>query len=469
MDNGQYQEVKNRLDSVGCGFCLAKWTQVTMHLHNGMTHSCHHPSPHKIPLDEILENPTALHNTNYKKEKRKEMLEGKRPKECDYCWRVEDNTSSFSDRVFKSEEPWSLPFFEEISTAKWDANYNPKYVEVAFSNACNFKCSYCGPMFSSKWVEEVEKHGGYPTTGNFNNLEYFKETKTLPFKNSEENPYVEAFWKWWPDLYKDLHTFRITGGEPLLAKDTWKVLDYIIEQETPNRNLHLAINSNLGSPDKLIDGFIEKINKIEAEGRVKDFVIFTSADAWGKQAEYGRNGLDFEQFWKNMNKILEKCPTVTIGVMCTYNAFSVFSFDELIKNVYELKKKYSSLKRAWTTAVTLDASYLRFPQHQTVQVLPPRFARNINSHYELMKSLEEVYHVNLNENGVTYGFAEVEITKIKRIYDWMLSNQNQNELKTNRHDFFKFVTEHDIRRNTNFVETFPELKTFYEDCKNIKL
>ena len=469
MDNGQYQEVKDRLDSVGCGFCLAKWTQVTMHLHNGMTHSCHHPSPHKIPLDEILENPTALHNTNYKKEKRKEMLEGKRPKECDYCWKVEDNSNSFSDRVFKSEEPWSLPFFEEISTAKWDTNYNPKYVEVAFSNACNFKCSYCGPMFSSKWVEEVEKHGGYPTTGNFNNLEYFKETKTLPFKHSEENPYVEAFWKWWPDLYKDLHTFRITGGEPLLAKDTWKVLDYIIEQENPNRNLHFAINSNLGSPDKLIDGFIEKINKIESEGRVKDFVIFTSADAWGKQAEYGRNGLDFEQFWKNINKILEKCPTVTIGIMCTYNAFSVFSFDELINNVYELKKKYSSLKRAWTTAVTLDASYLRFPQHQTVQVLPSRFSRNVKSNYELMKSLEEVYHVNLNENGVTYGFAEVEITKIKRIYDWMLSNQNQNELKTNRYDFFKFVTEHDIRRNTNFVETFPELKTFYEDCKNIKL
>jgi hypothetical protein len=469
MDNGQYQEVKDKLDSVGCGFCLAKWTQVTMHLHNGMTHSCHHPSPHKIPLNEILENPTALHNTNYKKEKRKEMLEGKRPKECDYCWKVEDNSNSFSDRVFKSEEPWSLPFFEEISTAKWDTNYNPKYVEVAFSNACNFKCSYCGPMFSSKWVEEVEKHGGYPTTGNFNNLEYFKETKTLPFKHSEENPYVEAFWKWWPDLYKDLHTFRITGGEPLLAKDTWKVLDYIIEQENPNRNLHLAINSNLGSPDKLIDSFIEKINKIESEGRVKDFVIFTSADAWGKQAEYGRNGLDFEQFWKNVNKILEKCPTVTIGVMCTYNAFSIFSFDELIKNVYELKKKYSSLKRAWTTAVTLDASYLRFPQHQTVQVLPSKFSRNVKSHYELMKSLEEVYHVNLNENGVTYGFAEVEITKIKRIYDWMLSNQNQNELKTNRYDFFKFVTEHDIRRNTNFVETFPELKTFYEDCKNIKL
>ena len=62
-----------------------------------------------------------------------------------------------------------------------------------------------------------------------------------------------------PDLYKDLHTFRITAGEPLMSQDTWKVLDFILEQENPNRELNLAINSNLGVPDKLIDRFIEKV------------------------------------------------------------------------------------------------------------------------------------------------------------------------------------------------------------------
>ena len=38
-------------------------------------------------------------------------------------------------------------------------------------------------------------------------------------------------------LYRDLHTFRITGGEPLLSKDTFKVLDYIIEEGKPNTKL----------------------------------------------------------------------------------------------------------------------------------------------------------------------------------------------------------------------------------------
>ena len=89
------QEVKDKLDGVGCGFCLAKWTQVTMHLGTGMTHSCHHPAPHKIPLSEISRNPSALHNSRFKKRKRKEMLEGKRPDECNYCWKVEDSSTLF--------------------------------------------------------------------------------------------------------------------------------------------------------------------------------------------------------------------------------------------------------------------------------------------------------------------------------------------------------------------------------------
>jgi hypothetical protein len=67
MLNEVFDNTRNKLNMVGHGFCLAKWTQVTMHLHNGTTHSCHHPKPHKIPLEEILTNPTALHNTNFKK------------------------------------------------------------------------------------------------------------------------------------------------------------------------------------------------------------------------------------------------------------------------------------------------------------------------------------------------------------------------------------------------------------------
>ena len=103
----------NTLNEVSPSFCTAKWKQVTLHLHSGQTHSCHHPVPHKIPLDEIADNPSALHNTKFKKLQRKLMLEGKRPSECDYCWRVEDcNSEALSDRVYKSAEPWARNFID---------------------------------------------------------------------------------------------------------------------------------------------------------------------------------------------------------------------------------------------------------------------------------------------------------------------------------------------------------------------
>ena len=48
-----HKEVKQKLDDVGCGMCLAKWTQVTLQLQSGHNHSCHHPPTHKISTKEI--------------------------------------------------------------------------------------------------------------------------------------------------------------------------------------------------------------------------------------------------------------------------------------------------------------------------------------------------------------------------------------------------------------------------------
>ncbi len=254
MSNIDYEKTKNKLNSVGCGFCLAKWTQVTMHLQTGFNHSCHHPTAHKIPLEEIKLNPKALHNTRYKKAKRNEMLKGKRPQECDYCWNIEDNSTSYSDRIYKSHEPWSEPYFDEIKSLSWRDDFNPKYAEISFANTCNFKCAYCGPEYSSKWMEEINEHGAYNLSFSYNGIQRMEERNTKPYKQTEQNPYVDAFWEWFPELYGTLDTFRITGGEPLLSKDTWKVLDYIIETKTPNENLTLASNA-YGSVFYMTTGF----------------------------------------------------------------------------------------------------------------------------------------------------------------------------------------------------------------------
>jgi organic radical activating enzyme len=458
-----YQETKDKLNNIGCGMCLAKWTQVTIHLQNGHTHSCHHPKTHKIPLKELEINPTALHNTEHKKKQRRMMLGGIRPPECDYCWNVEDNSDEFSDRIYKSNSDWSDKHWDKFEKKidgtnyliDWKENFNPSYVEVVFSSACNLKCSYCAPHISSKWMEEIEKHGYYPTSTKFNNLQHLKNVKAIPIPLREPNPYVEAFWKWWPDLYRDLHTFRITGGEPLLSKDTFKVLDAIIEEKNPNRELVLSINTNMMVPDDLIDKFIEKVNIITKEKRVKEFQMFTSVDTWGKDAEYIRNGLIFDKFWDNCNKFLRECSIPSLTFMVTYNALSVFNFDKFIEGVYELKSNYLNEYRICPPhSSIIDISYLRYPTHQTVKVLPRETWSLIRKQVNLMKKLQR------DDKGVEY-FTDMEISKLERIFDWLKSKNDRKQLFKDKKDFGLFFREHDKRRNTNFLETFPLLEKLY--------
>ena len=128
------------IDTISPTFCLAKWHHTTIYLHTGDTHSCYHPAPHHIPIEEIKVNPSALHNTLQKKKERAKMLVGERCNGCQYCWNVEDlGDNHISDRMIRNESIYKKERVDEILNSPWNFDINPEYVEVAFSNECNFK------------------------------------------------------------------------------------------------------------------------------------------------------------------------------------------------------------------------------------------------------------------------------------------------------------------------------------------
>ena len=342
-------------------FCSAKWLQSTTNLQTGQTHSCHHPVTRKIPIEEVLRNPTAIHNTEHKKNQRSLMLQGKRPPECEYCWKIEDLPGNhFSDRTYKTTDYiWSVPHLKDIVEAGSHGDIVPSYMEVSFENTCNFKCMYCTPDVSSKWMEEVERHGPYPT--GHGDLDYIKRVGKMPIPVREDNPYIDAFWKWWPDLYPQLKVFRITGGEPLLSKNLWRVLDYIIEN--PREDFELAINTNLNPPDNLLDKLIEKINLLE--GKIKAIKIFTSAEATGKQCDYIRSGMNYDQWLSNCRKVLA-LTKVDVNVMITFNSLSLFSFKDFLNDVWTLRTEFNEDDAA--NRIPIMIAYLRWPEHQNIKI-----------------------------------------------------------------------------------------------------
>lgn len=447
------EQTLTKLNNVSPSFCIAKWKQVTMHLQNGQTHSCHHPNTHTVPIEEISQNPSALHNTEYKKQQRKMMLEGIRPPECEYCWKVED-AGKLSDRAFKSADSWALPYLDDVASKLWNDNVDPSYVEVSFSNVCNFKCSYCAPHISSQWMEEIERFGPYPTSKQFNNIQWLRHEKKMPIPNRENNPYVNAFWAWWPTMYKQLKNFRITGGEPLLSKDTFRVLDYIIEN--PNPELILSINTNLCVPAELMTKFVEKMKQIQSKGMIKSFVLFTSAEAHGAQSEYIRHGMDYQQWLNNIERVLTEIPAVAISLMSTYNLLSLLSYTDLLADMYRIKVKYCAVQ----ARISLDIPYLRNPEHQAVYIMEPELMYHVDQQIKFMED-----HRESPANGYA-GFNKIEIYKLNRIKSVIEEAMtNPKDLTQLRKDFVIFVDEHDVRRGTNFLQTFPGFRDMYTKWK----
>jgi hypothetical protein len=149
--------------------------------------------------------------------------------------------------------------------------------------------------------------------------------------------------------------------------------------------------------------------------------------------------------------------------MSTYNALSVPNYKYLIEDVAVLKKRHHNPYRYWGSSLLLDSSYLRHPSHQSVKILDKKWVSSIDEQIKLVDFYEQVRTGTVDG----YGYTDIEINKIKRIKDWLNSDLDDFELDKNRKDFYQFITEHDIRRNTDFCKTFPELEEFYKKCKNI--
>jgi hypothetical protein len=491
---------EKQLKFISPTMCYAKWVQTSINLTSGTTHSCYHPPMHSIDVEELTENPSALHNTKQKKSERKQMLNGERPEGCAYCWKIED-VDSRSDRIYRSGEYWAQNARADIADAIDTGNITPRYVEVNFNQACNFKCSYCSPHLSTTWEDEVKQLGAIDVldkTGavtKHNDIDALKEQGTMPLKVAQaENPYIRAFWEWWPELYKKLEVFRMTGGEPLMDSNMYKVLDYIYKH--PNNWLEVSVTSNMCPPKpELMDKFIEKMKKLEeiqiwedkerwnpgsgnnwyVNMALKNFALFVSVDSVGKQAEYIRTGLDFAYMDNNIKHFLNETANTTVTFINTFNLLSVPGIKSYLEYILKLRQnyrrdaqgiKYIPIHDPYNThpdyeihprqRIWFDLPVLRYPQWQSTELLPESYCVYLEQAIEFMEQNPE--------QGDFAGFYDFEVEKLRRNLNIMQEGSLRNST-TEKRNFYMFFKQHDERRSTNFVETFPELADFYNACK----
>jgi len=419
------QKTELNLNAVGKGFCLAKWTQATLHLGVGLTHSCHHTKAHPIDINKLQQNPNALHNTDRKNADRQTMLSGNWVADCTYCKTVEDAQAGYSDRIMKSSAEWSVVDYEKILNDKWNNDVGfPRSLEVSFSNVCNFACAYCGPTFSSQWIDDIDKNGSY----NLGDTSY-NNYRVPQIPNKDQNPYIEAFEKWLPNIIDRLYELRITGGEPLLSKNTTKVLEMIRDGLHPN--LDFAINTNACPPLTKWNDFISLLQSIEEQKSCKSLTVYISCESTDAQAEYARDGLDYTMLVKNVESLLEMTSNVKVSFMSTVNNLALPSLLDFTKWVATLKEKFGSKR------VRIDFAKLKHPDFLDVQFASTKLKSSLAKTNTFIQSND--------------WFIDREKERISRIVNSVKHTQTKHEI-TER--FLKFINEYDRRRGYHFEKIF---------------
>ncbi len=434
------------LDKLSASFCAAKWYNATIWLGSGMTTSCHHPPAHLVDIDKVRANPRLLHNTDQKKQDRREMIAGKRPPGCEYCWKIEDmGKEAVSDRVYKSKI-YPIEALDEALVTAPDTDVNLRTLEIAFDRTCQFACSYCNPAFSTTWVNDIRRNGPYDNlvSDGRNHFTHTHDSAQL-FKITESNPYVDAFFAWWEtDLHHTLTELRITGGEPLMSAHTWRLMDWFREHKGKSTT-RLAINSNLGTD---VD-----IDRLLASTKGMAIDLYTSNEAIATQAEYIRDGLVWDDWANNVERLLDSGQFRGIHVMATINALCLSTLDQLLECIMNWKLEYGK------EAISFTLNILRFPSFQSPLILPD--------------SQRRVYRQRLITWLAHWADSEFiqehEINHTQRLIDYLdvvkTPHSEAFDLDKLLNDFKQFYTQYDQRRSKDFGGAFPELKEWYDSIQ----
>jgi hypothetical protein len=248
----------------------------------------------------------------------------------------------------------------------------------------------------------------------------------------------------------------MTGGEPLLDKNTYKVFDYVLA--LPKNDLHLNVTSNFSVEDQLFEKYLDYVKRL-CDTQIEHFMQYVSLDSGiPSHAEYIRNGLSYGTMITSVHKYLREVPNRnSLTFIITMNNLTVLGLQKLLESILELRKIYSkTYQRVW-----FDTPVLRTPTWQSLQILPPAYA-------DILESTADWMELNLETPADPFhGFKDYEVQRLRRDIAWMRegSTLSSNYVDQQKADFYQFFNEHDTRRNTNFLNTFPEMNQWWAECQ----
>lgn len=224
---------------------------------------------------------------------RKSILSQQKSTACNTCWKLEDQGMTSERQLHNSAFDFYLDRdIEKIEQDVVDGRYSSQIIKLSTSNLCNGTCVTCGSALSSAWAS--------------------LENKKINYNKISQSEIEKINWK-------DIKQLSFVGGEPLLEKLNFEILQRLIESHNTNCFISVVTNGSC------------ELTAYQSEilGKFKNLNICLSIDGVGPRFEYMRFPLNWNLLCKNLNHF--KKITSNISVSTMISNLNIFYYSELIE------------------------------------------------------------------------------------------------------------------------------------------
>jgi len=380
-------------------FCVLPWMSLATSA-SGILRVCCNSTPgknfitkedgtrYRIYKDNIKE---AWNSETYKTI-RQQMLNGERPEMCTRCFREEDAG------ITSTRQNWNDKWAQDRDYTV-EAPFTIRYVDIRLGNLCNLKCRMCNPYASNQWVKEWHLVENALEESEYNRL-----------KNMDW-PSNDLVWDNLELIADSIEEIYLTGGEPTIIEEQYRLLDYYIEKGTSNK-IKLKYNTNLTNiPDKMLNKW-NKFKKIQ---------LNCSIDGIGALDRYIRYPSNWIKIEQNFKKVRNR-GKVNIEIHCTVQMYNILHLHKFIEWALPYEHK-------------IYFNILNHPEQLNIRVLPPELK-------------DKAF-----ENLMPY----LDTPKVKGIIDYMYAEDWSDKFDK----FIDYTFQLDKSRKQSLIHIVPEFTEYF--------
>jgi organic radical activating enzyme len=278
---------------------------------------------------------------------------------CTLCWQ-EESAGRQSKRLRDNDK-----YDRDIAAGITHTDITS--MELNLGNTCNIKCRTCNPTVSTTWAKE-----GYDVYDHVNHKTFESFTASISvFHDSyhDDSPF-------WADLEAQLPTLRTMvfyGGEPLLSKKMWRVLEVAVEKGyAKNISLEYNTNGTVWHAATEVWKDFKKVNlSFSIDGTHDQFGYMRFPAEWDKVTGNMEKARAFKLKYNNMN----------YGWCTTLSPLNIFYVKEIVAENYNHFKDFG-----------VYLNLIHGPEYYNINQLPEEYKQVVISKLLSIPDEHNVHH-----------------------------------------------------------------------------